>query len=332
MKIIIKKRETATLFLSKSGIRLQEEGIVVTEKRTDLALEARESFPRNNVEIQGVVLEKKKCLGGQVKVTTVIIRDDAGSRAMKKPKGTYITIESHLMLDGDGEERDSLLLCISEQLEKMIHGMKQKSVLIVGLGNREVTSDSLGPKMTDTLFVTRHLKQEFGNSFMEENQYGCVSAIAPGVMAQTGIETEELLQGIVKKTKPDLVIVVDALAARSVKRLCTTVQITDTGIAPGAGVGNRRKELSKKSLGVPVVAIGVPTVVDAATIIGDHLEHVLEKQGYSEEEIEKFIWEILTVDTENVMVTPKNIDESVNQISGDLAKVLNHCFQKRDNC
>ena len=291
----------------------------MTEKRTDLALEARESFPRNHVEIQGVVLEKKKCLGGRAKVTTVIIRDDAGSRAMKKPKGTYITI-------------DSLLLCISEQLEKMIHGMRQKSVLIVGLGNREVTSDSLGPKMTDTLFVTRHLKQEFGDSFMEENQYGCVSAIAPGVMAQTGIETEELLQAIVKKTKPDLVIVVDALASRSVKRLCTTVQITDTGIAPGSGVGNRRRELTKNSLGVPVVAIGVPTVVDAATIIGDHLEHVLEKQGYSEEEIEKFIREILTEDTDNVMVTPKNIDASVNQLSRDLAKVLNHCFQKRDNC
>ena len=108
----------------------------MTEKRTDLALEARESFPRNHVEIQGVVLEKKKCLGGRAKVTTVIIRDDAGSRAMKKPKGTYITIESQLMLEGEGEEREPLLLCICDQLEKMIHDMRQKSVLIVGLGNR----------------------------------------------------------------------------------------------------------------------------------------------------------------------------------------------------
>ena len=172
MKIIIKKRETATLFLSKSGIRLQEEGIVVTEKRTDLALEARESFPRNNVEIQGVVLEKKKCLGGQVKVTTVIIRDDAGSRAMKKPKGTYITIESHLMLDGDGEERDSLLLCISEQLEKMIHGMKQKSVLIVGLGNREVTPDALGPMVSNNIIVTKHL---FDMDVDVDKNFSCVS-------------------------------------------------------------------------------------------------------------------------------------------------------------
>ena len=284
----------------------------MTEKRTDLALEARESFPRNHVEIQGVVLEKKKCLQGKVKITTVIIRDEAGSKAMKKPKGTYITIESPLMLHGDIDEREPFLLCVCEQLESM-------------------TSDSLGPKMTDALFVTRHFKEEFGASFMQENGYGCVSAIAPGVMAQTGIETEEVLQGIIRKTKPDLVIVVDALASRSVQRLCTTVQITDTGIEPGAGVGNRRKELTKKTLGIPVVAIGVPTVVDAATIISDHLEHVLEKQGYSEEEIERFIYEILTEETTDVMVTPKNIDESVNQISKDLAKVLNHCFQKRDN-
>lgn len=300
----------------------------MAEKRTDLALEARESFPRNHVEVQGVVLEKHYCKEGQAQVTTVKIKDDAGSKAMKKPKGTYVTIESELMLKEE-EDREPLLLCICEQLEKMIGSMKQKSVLIVGLGNREVTSDSLGPKMTEHLFITRHLKKELGETFMLQNQYGCVSAIAPGVMAQTGIETSEILESIVKKTKPDLVIVVDALAARSVKRLCTTVQITDTGIAPGAGVGNRRKELTKKTLGVPVVAIGVPTVVDAETIIGDHLEHVLEKQGYSEQEIEQFLCEILTADTENVMVTPKNIDASVGRISQDLADILNHCFQKK---
>lgn len=300
----------------------------MAEKRTDLALEARESFPHNHVEVQGVILEKHYCQEGKAKITRVEIKDDAGSKAMKKPKGTYITIESDLFLQEE-TDREPLLLCICEQLEKMIHGMKQKSVLIVGLGNREVTSDSLGPKMTENLFITRHLEKELGKDFMRKNEYGCVSAIAPGVMAQTGMEASELLEGVVKKTKPDLVIVVDALAARSVKRLCTTVQITNTGIAPGAGVGNRRKELTKKTLGVPVVAIGVPTVVDAETIIGDHLEHVLEKQGYSEQEIEQFLCEILTSDTENVMVTPKNIDASVGRISKDLADILNHCFQKK---
>ncbi len=300
----------------------------MSEKRTDLALEARESFPRNHVEVQGVVLEKKSCVDGQAEITMVKIRDDAGSRAMKKSKGTYITIESSLFLDNEAD-REPLLLCICEQLEKMIQDMRQKCVLIVGLGNREVTSDSVGPKMTDHLFITRHLRQELGEEFMEQNDYGCVSAIAPGVMAQTGMETSEILESVIRKTKPDLVIVVDALASRSVKRLCTTVQITDTGIAPGAGVGNRRRELTRETLGVPVVAIGVPTVVDAETIIGDHLESVLEKQGYSENEIEQFLKEVLTEETGSIMVTPKNIDESVARISRDLARVLNHCFQKK---
>lgn len=300
----------------------------MTEKRTDLALEVRESFPGNHIEVQGVELKKHTCREAEAQVTVVKIRDEAGSQAMGKPKGTYITIESEALLETIGD-REPLLLCICEQLEKMMEGLRQKSVLIVGLGNREVTSDSLGPKMTDHLFVTRHLKQEMGEAFMRENGYGCVSAIAPGVMAQTGMETGEILQGLVEKGRPDLVIVVDALAARSVRRLCTTVQITDTGIAPGAGVGNRRQELSEKSLGVPVIAIGVPTVVDAGTIISDHLEHVLEKQGYTEKEIESFIREMLSDDTDNVMVTPKNIDESIHQLSRDLADVLNHCFQKR---
>lgn len=301
------------------------------EKRTDLAMETRESFPKNHVEVQGVLLEKRKCLDGKVLVTTVEIRDEKGSRAMRKPKGTYVTVESCLMKEQIWEEREPLLLCICDELERMIHSLKQENVLIIGLGNRAVTSDSLGPKMTDELLITRHYKQEFGEEFLKENQYGCVSAIAPGVMAQTGIETSELLVGIVKQIKPDLVIAVDALASRSVSRLCTTVQITNTGIAPGSGVGNRRKELNQKNLGVPVIAIGIPTVVDAETIIGDHLEHVLEKQGYSPGEIECFINEILEEEAEKVMVTPKDIDSSICQLSQDLAYILNHCFQRNNN-
>lgn len=301
------------------------------EKRTDLAMETRESFPKNHVEVQGVLLEKRKCLDGKVLVTTVEIRDEKGSRAMRKPKGTYVTVESCLMKEQLWEEREPLLLCICDELERMIHSLKQENVLIIGLGNRAVTSDSLGPKMTDELLITRHYKQEFGEDFLKENQYGCVSAIAPGVMAQTGIETSELLVGIVKQIKPDLVIAVDALASRSVSRLCTTVQITNTGIAPGSGVGNRRKELNQKNLGVPVIAIGIPTVVDAETIIGDHLEHVLEKQGYSAGEIECFVNEILEEEAEKVMVTPKDIDSSICQLSQDLAYILNHCFQRNNN-
>lgn len=300
----------------------------MSERKTDLALEVRESFPRNNVEIQGVVLEKHYEETAKAHITTVQIQDDRGSRAMGKPKGCYVTIESEDM-PKEEEDKEELLLCICSELEKMVHDLRQKSVLIAGLGNRQVTSDSLGPRMAECIFVTRHLGRELGSWFMEENEYGEVSAIAPGVMAQTGMEAVEILQGIVKKTRPDLVIVVDALAARSMSRLCTTIQITDTGISPGSGIGNHRKALSKKSLGVPVVAVGVPTVVDARTIISDHLEKVLSKQGYSEDEIEKFIKEVFHEEMENLYVTPKNIDESVNVIAKDLAKVFNHCFQKK---
>lgn len=303
----------------------------MTERKTDLALEIRESFPRNNVEIQGVILEKHYDKEACAHITTVKIKDDKGSRAMKKPKGCYVTIESQDMPKEDEDSKERLLLCICGELEKMVQGLRHKSVLIVGLGNRDVTSDSLGPRMTESIFVTRHLERELGIRFMKENEYGNVSAIAPGVMAQTGMEALEILQGLVRKTSPDLVIVVDALAARSMSRLCTTIQLTDTGISPGSGIGNHRKALSKESLGVPVIAIGVPTVVDAKTIISDHLERVLTKQGYNDDEIEKFIHEVFQDEMDNLYVTPKNIDESVDVIAKDLAKVLNHCFQKKNS-
>ncbi len=300
----------------------------MSERKTDLALEIRESFPRNNVEVRGVVLEKHYDRESNAHVTTVRIQDDRGSKAMGKPKGCYVTIESEDMAKEE-DKKEKLLLCICRELENMAEDMRHKSVLIAGLGNRQVTSDSLGPRMVECIFVTRHLEKELGKGFMEKNEFGNVSAIAPGVMAQTGMEASEVLEGIVRETEPDLVIVVDALAARSMSRLCRTVQITDTGISPGSGIGNHRRELSKETLGVPVIAIGVPTVVDAKTIISDHLEKVLTKQGYSEDEIDKFIREVFQDEMDNLYVTPKNIDESVALLAKDLARVLNHCLQKK---
>ncbi len=301
----------------------------MSERKTDLALEIRESFPRNHVEIKGVIVEKSYDKKAHANITTVRIEDDKGSRAMGKPKGCYVTVESEDM-PREGVSKVELSRCIKREIEKMIPDLVHKSSLIVGLGNRQVTSDSLGPQMVDCILVTRHLKKELGKEFMIANDLGDVSAIAPGVMAQTGMEALEILQGIVKKTSPDVVVVVDALAARSMSRLCTTVQITDTGISPGSGIGNHRKELSKKSLGVPVIAIGVPTVVDARTIISDHLERVLTKQGYNEYEIEQFICEVFQDEMDNLYVTPKNIDESVTVIAEELAGILNLCFQKRN--
>ena len=300
----------------------------MTERKTDLAMEVRESFPRDNVEIKGVVLEKKRDEKSGAKITVVEIKDEKGSKAMKKPKGTYITIESEELLH-DEEDNENLLLCICKELERMVKGLRKKRVLIAGLGNRYVTSDSLGPRMVEEIFVTRHYENEFGRDFMKKHQYGNVSAIAPGVMGQTGMEAGEVLKGVVEKTHPELVIVVDALAARSLSRVCTTVQLTDTGISPGSGIGNVRKALSKETLGVPVVAVGIPTVVDARTIISDHLEQVRTKQGYREWEREQFIREVLQEETKNLFVTPKNVDESVRILAKGLAKVMNYCLQKK---
>lgn len=299
----------------------------MSERKTDLALEIRESFPRNHVEVKGVVLDKRYDKKAAAHITTVRIQDEKGSRAMGKPKGCYVTVESEKMPKEDVEKAE-LYRCIGEELRKMIPNLSHKSVLVAGLGNRQVTSDSLGPRMTECIMVTRHLEKEFGSGFMQENELGLISAIAPGVMAQTGMEVVEILQGIVKKTMPDFVLVVDALAARSMSRLCTTIQITDTGICPGSGIGNHRKELSEKSLGVPVIAVGVPTVVDARTIISDHLEQVLKKQGYNEQETEHFLREIFLDEMDNLYVTPKNIDESVAVIAKDLAEIVNLCFRK----
>ena len=246
----------------------------MTERKTDLAMEVRESFPRDNVEIKGVVLEKKRDEKSGAKITVVEIKDEKGSKAMKKPKGTYITIESEELLH-DEEDNENLLLCICKELERMVKGLRKKRVLIAGLGNRYVTSDSLGPRMVEEIFVTRHYENEFGRDFMKKHQYGNVSAIAPGVMGQTGMEAGEVLKGVVEKTHPELVIVVDALAARSTRRLNRTIQITNTGIQPGSGVGNRRSALDQGTLGVPVLAVGIPTVVDVDPEAGLFLTPIL---------------------------------------------------------
>ncbi|MDR1700787.1 MAG: GPR endopeptidase [Lachnoclostridium sp.] len=297
-------------------------------KRTDLAMEVRESFRRDNVEVKGVVLAKEHFKKGDMHVTTVDIKDERGSKAMGKPQGVYVTVESPLLARSD-EDHTPIVDKIAENVESICDGLTDKSILVVGLGNREVTSDSLGPKVTESLFVTRHIDREFGTNFMRENELGLVSAIAPGVMGQTGMEAIEIIKGLVEQTEPELIVVIDALAARSLSRLCTTVQITDTGISPGSGVGNHRKELSENSLGVPVIAIGVPTVVDANTIVSDHLETVLSKQGYNESEIGNFLKEVLGQGMDNVFVTPKNIDESVLLISNDLSNVLNKLIHKK---
>ena len=257
--------------------------------RTDLALEERERFESDQVEISGVILEEDYDESSETRITRVIIETENGAKAMGKPAGTYLTLESPALAVPDEEEQmrisEKIRDCISELLRKNFEAKEGKeeedlSILVVGLGNRNITPDALGPCVADHLNVTRHIIREYGKYAMGVEHAKLVSAIVPGVMGQTGMETTEIVRGIVRETRPDLVIAVDALAARNSRRLNRTIQIADTGIHPGSGVGNYRNGMTKESLGVPVIGIGVPTVVDAATIVNDTMEnfiHALEE-------------------------------------------------------
>ena len=301
-------------------------------KRTDLALEVRESIPKDDREIQGVVLERDKDTANGIVVTRLIIKDLQGAKAMGKPVGMYITIEADSIDDMQGKNEQNYIDKLKCYMKELIPEISDKSVFIVGLGNREVTPDALGPKVIDEIFTTRHLIREFGEEFRLKHNMNTVTALAPGVMAQTGMETREIVKGIIDEVKPDLMIVIDALAARSVKRLNCTIQLTDTGISPGSGVGNNRNALNKESLGIPVIAIGVPTVVDAGTIVEDQLEQSLKAQGYSEQEICTFINEISQNQVRNMFVTPNNVDEAVKHMSFMIAEALNDCFVPKNSC
>ena len=203
-----------------------------------------------------------------------------------------------------------------------------KEVLVIGLGNRQATPDALGPYVADNLNVTRHIVKEYGKYAALEEMNCVVSAIVPGVMAQTGMETAEIIKGVVRETKPDLLIVIDALAARNSRRLNRTIQIADTGINPGSGVGNYRNAITKETIGVPVIAIGVPTVVDAVTIVSDTMENLLSALetseslkgvglvlgGYSEAEKYELIKELIAPNLNSMFMTPKDIDETVKRL------------------
>ena len=284
--------------------------------RTDLGLERRESI-QGDKEIHGVVLEEEKHADGKIKVSTVEIKSEHGSKVMGKPKGKYITVEVEQM------NEEEVIKETVEQLGNLLDKNKKKKILVTGLGNRQITPDALGPWTIDQLFVTRHLIQEYGEVFQKRNKMRNICAIAPGVMAQTGMEAKEILQGVVGMIEPDVVIVIDALAARSVKRLNRTIQLTNTGISPGAGVGNNRKALNKETLGVEVIAIGVPTVVDAETIVEDRVEESLRGAGFTQKECELFVSGMREQKTKNMFVTSKDVDEEVKQMSYILSEVVN---------
>lgn len=296
---------------------------------TDLALEDKERFESDNVEISGVSVEEFYDEEHEIRVTEVKILTENGAKSMRKPIGTYITMEMANLALPDEEYHHVVAEELSKYVGNVLQMDKEKenyTVLVVGLGNRDVTPDALGPHTVECLNVTRHIVKEYGKYAMGEEAVNMVSAIAPGVMAQTGMESYEIIKGIVETTKPDAVIVVDALAARNTKRLNRTIQIADTGIHPGSGVGNHRNEISKETLGVPVIAIGVPTVVDAATIVRDTMENLLSTLETDDKY--EMMQELIAPHLYGMFVTPKDIDESIDRIGATIAEGLNLLFTK----
>lgn len=332
------------------------------EVRTDLALEERESFQGDGGEVSGVELHEWKKEETGIRLTEVIIKNEQGAIAMGKPKGSYVTLEAPGLAEKDEDFHREVTEELAEQIRVLLgrHGIavsgdghekngreidemdmdQVPSVLVVGLGNPDATPDSLGPKVLDHLQVTRHLSLEFGKEFCERNGYPILSGITPGVMAQTGMETAEIIKGIIKETRPDAVLVIDALAARSVHRLGVTIQLSDTGIHPGSGVGNHRNSLTEESLGVPVFAIGVPTVVGAAAIVHDTVGAMVEAlkrengiEGFGRsmeamkaEEQYELIREILEPQFGPMYVTPHNIDERVENLSFTISESIHEAL------
>lgn len=312
--------------------------------RTDLALEQKERFEADNVEIPGVVLEENYDEEREIRITTVKIETENGAKTMGKPVGTYITVEAPDMAVPDEGYHKEISMELSKFLKNLLNEKKEDySVLVVGLGNRQVTPDALGPYVVDNLNVTRHIIKEYGKYAMGEEHVHLVSAIVPGVMGQTGMETVEIIKGIVQETKPDFIIAIDALAARSSKRLNRTIQIADTGINPGSGVGNQRNAITQETVGIPVIAMGVPTVVDAATIVNDSMENLLAAlessetlkgvglvmQGYSAAEKYELVKELISPHLNGMYVTPKDIDETIKRISYTISEALNMLFSNK---
>jgi len=307
--------------------------------RTDLALERRDLFKKaNNIEneVDGLKTQEET-FDNNIKVSRVKVLNENGEQAIGKRKGTYITIDiKNLKIAGD-DQIQKASEAVTKELKNLIGNLvgPQEDILVVGLGNLYVTPDALGPKVV--IDITRHLLNYMPDVLDKDTRP--VSAIAPGVLGTTGIETLEVIKGIVENIHPKLIIVIDALASRSIERISSTVQLADTGIVPGAGVGNERKELTKESLGVPVIAIGIPTVVEAATIAADSLDLFIQKvqqdaksneflNQLQEEDKYEMIKEVLTPEDYNFIVTPKEIDDLIENMKDIVARGINFATQK----
>lgn len=304
--------------------------------RTDLALEAREIYEQGNdaSNIPGVKIDTKEledCI-----VTKVEVLDEQGAQIMNKGIGIYTTIESKLMKYDDDESREQVISYLKDELISILGNDKTKKTLVIGLGNWNITSDALGPKTVSKTLVTRHIFKNYNKDY--DDDFTEVSGLSPGVMGITGIETSEIVKAIVEATNPDRVIAIDALASRKMERVNSTIQISTAGISPGGGVGNKRKALNKEYLGVDVIAIGVPTVVDAATLTSDVLDLAIdnlmeqskESEGFynmlkqlKEDEKYHLIKDSLEPYDKNLIVTPKDIDDTIENLSIIISEGLN---------
>jgi len=318
--------------------------------RTDLAIEATELIlsaekakekekktkqEKGANELDGIEITEDN-INDNIKLTKVKITNKNGEKSMGKPMGSYITIESPAMKENDTDTHEEIIKVLSENIAELTKLNKKSLILIVGLGNRNITPDALGPLVISKILVTRHITESLPESI--DHDVRAVSAISPGVMGITGIETGEIIKGICESIKPDLIIAVDALAARKTERINATIQMSDTGISPGSGVGNKRMALNKQTLGIPVIAIGVPTVVDAATLINDTMDKVLNEmslkakkggefykmlQTLDKEEKYNLIYEILTPCNGNMFVTPKEVDAVVKRLANIISNSIN---------
>lgn len=304
--------------------------------RTDLAVEAREIIEEsgNSIEIPGVKTINKQL--DDCVVTKVEVLNEQGSEIMNKGIGTYVTLESKLMNYDDDESRNQIISYLVDELKEIFGPDKHKKTLVIGLGNWNITSDALGPKAVSKTLVTRHIFKNYNKDY--DDDFTEVAALSPGVMGVTGLETSETVKAIVDIIKPDRVVAIDALASRKMDRVNSTIQISTAGIAPGGGVGNKRKALNKEYLGVDVIAIGVPTVVDAATLTSDVLDMAIDNlmeqsdegevfykmlQKLKEEEKYQLIRDSLDPYDKNLIVTPKDIDDTIENLSIIISEGLN---------
>ena len=284
----------------------------MTAKWTDLALEAR-----------GEAGADAQPVGSGIERTVVRIDDEFAARELMRPAGTYVTLSCPQMMTIELTTREALSRELAHTIREMLPE-GAKTVLVTGLGNRSVTPDALGPRTAERVLVTRHMDGCLPRDI--EGSLSSVCAVAPGVLGVTGVETAEVLRGVVDRVKPDAVIAVDALAARSSQRICSTIQVADTGIAPGSGVGNHRKALTKKSLGVPVIAVGVPMVVYASAIARDAMAYFSRADGASEAEEEKLadcVERVVSEKLGDLIVTPREVDALVERMAGIVAEGIN---------